>query len=544
MPQQVATGVLMRRKHRDEATINILHQQGASVHYKWLLRLENRIANTVLEKMITNQGYFVPDDFVKGRFTFFAVDNIDFKEDTPDGKRTFHGTVMVMYQRKLSADPVVENMLSTNINETKLKKIPDTVIPLVECNLSNRKPWQPVFNEFKIGDKNEMLFQEHYPEIALFLAKSILRNPLDSKLELYGPEKIIECLGGDHDAPIPITESSQVSCVPPWSGFNSLISSLTLPLTRISTLPLIAAPAHEYQTLLTVLKQAQGINVELMGPHKKTVITFDLGLYKPVKQLQMSRPDLDDIIVRAGELHIIKAMLITIGGFITGSGLDLSWDEADIFGSCTTKQILDGCHIRRGQNAHLVTMQSLLSLYCEEFFKKYRVLYTACNDLCHDLNQACIFGEQERIKSSWNKLLTGLERMKVYEKLTIFDKSQISRPVFKFLRTYMTMVSIMTSFVRSVRTGDWNLHLTSLKRFLKYYFSQNRLNYARLMPLYIAEMEKIEDTDPLIFNEFQSGNWVVNKNEVVPFCAIGVDTALENVNRSLKVNGGLVLLLA
>ena len=119
---------------------------------------------------------------------------------------------MVMYQRKLSADPVVENMLSTNINETKLKKIPDTVIPLVECNLSNRKPWQPVFNEFKIGDKNEMLFQEHYPEIALFLAKSILRNPLDSKLELYGPEKILECLGGDHDAPIPITESSQVSC--------------------------------------------------------------------------------------------------------------------------------------------------------------------------------------------------------------------------------------------------------------------------------------------------------------------------------------------
>ena len=60
------------------------------------------------------------------------------------------------------------------------------------------------------------------------------------------------------------------------------------------------------------------------------------------------------------------------------------------------------------------------------------------------------------------------------------------------------------------------------------------------MPLYLAEMESLEHNDPLIHEEFMSGNWVVNKNDVVPFCAIGVDTALENVNRSLKVNGGLV----
>ena len=70
--------------HRDE---------GTSVHYKWLLRLENRIGSTVLEKMNENGGYFIPDDFVKGIYTFFAVDNVDFNEDTPDGKRTLHGTV-------------------------------------------------------------------------------------------------------------------------------------------------------------------------------------------------------------------------------------------------------------------------------------------------------------------------------------------------------------------------------------------------------------------------------------------------------------------
>ena len=61
-----------------------------------------------------------------------------------------------------------------------------------------------------------------------------------------------------------------------------------------------------------------------------------------------------------------------------------------------------------------------------------------------------------------------------------------------------------------------------------------------MIPGYLAEMEKLAETDPLLLEEFEKGNWVVNKNQVVPFCAVGTDTALENVNRSLKVRGGLV----
>lgn len=32
---------------------------------------------------------------------------------------------------------------------------------------------------------------------------------------------------------------------------------------------------------------------------------------------------------------------------------------------------------------------------------------------------------------------------------------------------------------------------------------------------------------------------MVNKNALVPFCGLGSDNALEHVNRSMKVNGGL-----
>jgi len=36
-----------------------------------------------------------------------------------------------------------------------------------------------------------------------------------------------------------------------------------------------------------------------------------------------------------------------------------------------------------------------------------------------------------------------------------------------------------------------------------------------------------------------SGNFAVNKNRI-PFCAIGLDHALEHINRIMKVTGGLV----
>jgi len=65
-------------------------------------------------------------------------------------------------------------------------------------------------------------------------------------------------------------------------------------------------------------------------------------------------------------------------------------------------------------------------------------------------------------------------------------------------------------------------------------------NYARMIPVYLAEMSSLKASDPEIYAEFIHGNWVVNKNAEVPFCAIGADNALEHKNRSMNVSGGLV----
>ena len=95
-------------------------------------------------------------------------------------------------------------------------------------------------------------------------------------------------------------------------------------------------------------------------------------------------------------------------------------------------------------------------------------------------------------------------------------------------------------FICAIRSGDWGLHLEALEVFTKHFSTHNMLNYARMIPVYLAEMQMLFESDPEIYADFEQGNWVVNKNLCVSFCAVGPVNALEHINRSMKVSGRLV----
>ena len=100
----------------------------------------------------------------------------------------------------------------------------------------------------------------------------------------------------------------------------------------------------------------------------------------------------------------------------------------------------------------------------------------------------------------------------------------------KKIRQYMHMVVVMCLYIRAVWTGHGALHISALEKFVKYFFALDKLNYARMIPIYLTEMSQLERTYPKVWSVFSNGNWVVNKN-TIPFCAIGPDHALEQINR-------------
>ena len=212
-------------------------------------------------------------------------------------------------------------------------------------------------------------------------------------------------------------EDEGESIIPEWSGCKSLISD-TLPLTRVSVPPLIAAYAHEWPTRLTVLMQAQAINVKVVGANRKTVILLDMALYMPAKKLQMAPNDLNHVILRPEELHIVMVQLWTLGAFIENSGIAMAWVESQLYGPSTVKQILEGKHIKRGEAAHLITLQALFTLYEEAFLQKEP---DACKrrlkHLSKQLGEACQNGEPTQVRNAPQKMGNATEEMKIMENM-------------------------------------------------------------------------------------------------------------------------------
>ena len=108
MPQQLAVGLAVHQATRSKNLVNMLHGFGMSVEYNRVMRVESQIEATVLQRMEDDGGMYIPPDVVKNRHVFFAIDNVDFAEDTYDGKRTLHGAAMAIYQKKEAEDKIQE----------------------------------------------------------------------------------------------------------------------------------------------------------------------------------------------------------------------------------------------------------------------------------------------------------------------------------------------------------------------------------------------------------------------------------------------------
>ena len=91
------------------------------------------------------------------------------------------------------------------------------------------------------------------------------------------------------------------------------------------------------------------------------------------------------------------------------------------------------------------------------------------------------------------------------------------------------MVLTLLEFIRATRDGIWPLHLSFMEGLCKHFFAHNRLKYVQMVPLYLAEMHSLKESDPDIWTEFNLGHFCVKKSQV-SFYSIGVDHALEHVN--------------
>lgn len=156
-------------------------------------------------------------------------------------------------------------------------------------------------------------------------------------------------------------------------------------------------------------------------------VCIDMGLYLPAKKLQMARNDLDHIILRPGELHIYMAMFRTIGSYVENSGIDMCWVEAELYGPTTVRQMLDGNHVKRGENAHITTLQALFTLYQEAFFKQHQELHETLQSLAQELCGACKDSTRSQVKKAHVEMVSAIGNLNILEKMSTFEAANTSK---------------------------------------------------------------------------------------------------------------------
>ena len=167
-----------------------------------------------------------------------------------------------------------------------------------------------------------------------------------------------------------------------------------------------------------------------------------------------------------------------------------------------SNRMIEGKHVRRGEVAHLITLEALFDMYLEAFYQYNNDdTHASIKQVADVLNKACEGGEKKMIESANSRMIDTTKSSDVLEKMSTFDKANEKKRLFKVMLHYMRMVMEMLTFIKSVRTGDWELHLRALDKVTKYFFTHDQINYARMMPAILyAIIEDIIFENPFLTN--------------------------------------------
>jgi len=502
-PFSVGLGLLVHKNTRSKDLVNILSDLHLTVDYSKVRRIETDIANAVVKRMSETNGVYVPHLIQEGEPVYFAIDNCDFKNDTADGKNEFHGTAQIVYQRA-GADSTTGKKLQIERNQNRSLEYN----PFPQANVCPKPKRQHQMLPLFATDRTDIDLYRKW-DCIWFLTKTL-------------------------------SNKTSESVSPTWAAYNSLITD-ALPITIYCGLPLYPAPPTDWSNFYAALKICQNISA-VTCPGRKTIISLDLQLYSKALQLQSRDEVSRNYVFRPGELHVVFAFLHAMGKYIECSGIDQMCLEADVYGPATLQQILKGKHMKRGMEAHMSLYLALHRLYMNEFLvqnahiedKLKSVMSVYLSEL-----QAVDFSSGS-IRNMHDSILEQLSEENIFDEFVHFDNELQNQP--KFLRNYMNMYEIQLLFTRATRQGNWDLHLSALDLMIPYFFVHDLQNYARLMPVYLAQMHALKISDPTIWDYFESGNFSVNKSSCA-FSAIGADHGIEQENRALKVLGGVKGLL-
>ncbi|ELU08869.1 hypothetical protein CAPTEDRAFT_206056 [Capitella teleta] len=243
---------------------------------------------------------------------------------------------------------------------------------------------------------------------------------------------------------------------PSWGGFMQLASKGEIyEKTRIEILPFINLQPTNRSSIYTALNFAR--EQSSLHDMETCFVTFDQSLY--AKAIEIVASDDQEVEVRLGGFHLLMG---SVGYIMGGSGLEVLWESAY---APSISEMEDK------------TKESLSALH-KAIIGQKRV------DLKDEkVMQTLIKKNQQWIKTEKERSRTG-----------------------RLWLNYMEQVSLIKQFIYAERTGDWALHLNSIRQMIPYFYAARHIAYANISADhqdFIIFLEWLKSHSPFIEHQNQ-----------------------------------------
>lgn len=104
--------------------------------------------------------------------------------------------------------------------------------------------------------------------------------------------------------------------------------------------------------------------------------------------------------------------------------------------------------------------------------------------------------------------------------------------------SYIQLVDVLLALIRASRDGNWDLHLHAIREMIPWCFAYDKVNYARYLPAYYAQMISLEKEHLDVYQQFMDGHFTLQLGDERSFSRIPVDQTTEvTVNKDTKTPG-------
>lgn len=483
--------------------IQMLNRLGHGVSYTVIE--ENETSLCLRKLAATDDDAVLPETIKAHVNTTLAWDNIDRLEETLTGEGTSHRVNGIAVQpRVFGPQPLKPQQTNTVKAKKRSLTVSDTPLPIY---ISGERIGPQSFKTIDI-DITQVLKTALQKDLVWFLARQI--DPTNQHIMA-------------------------------WTGFNIITrNDIQVFQDVVGYLPTINGPATNMSTVNEVLNQSDNIRKTLKL--EKVVVVLDQALYAKATEIQWKHHDkFQNVILRMGTFHTICNFLSVIGKRFQGSGLKSIIIEAGVVAEGSISGVLEGRQYNRGVRTHKYMYEALLRLAWKEFLLWMQEHHAdhvpsveagleVIRDLHEDLSQK-VFEE-----TLMNEELQGLMH---YFTEYMDELRNNNGPLSAYWMSYIDMVSILIGLIRGTREGNWQLHMACIREYIPWVFAYDKVNYARYLSAYYAEMSQLSNNHPKIYEQFMEGKFSVQIGSTNTFGRIPVDQTIEEtVNRDTKTPGG------